>query len=42
MNQQADFHWEKFFEKKNQNGRLNSQYFFSKILWVGPWISRIN
>ena len=38
-----------FFEKKNQNGELkkteifnspNSQYFFSKITWIGPWISR--
>ena len=36
--------------KKNQNGRLkkteffkiaNSQYFFAKILGIGPWVSRI-
>ena len=39
------------FEKKNQNGRLkktmffkiaNSQYFFEKILWIGPWVGRID
>jgi hypothetical protein len=42
-----------FFEmkqKKNQNGKLkknsfsssaNSQYFFMKFLWFGPWVSRI-
>ena len=39
------------FEKKNQNGRLkkttffkiaNSQYFFVKISWIGPWVSRID
>ena len=38
-------------EKKNHNGRLkkrsssssaNSQYFFVKILWIGPWVSRID
>ena len=38
-------------QKKNQNGRLkkteifnspNSQYFFMKISWIGPWFSRIN
>ena len=38
------------FEKKIQNGRLkkrsffkiaNSQYFFVKILWIGPWVSGI-
>ena len=38
-------------EKKIQNGRLkktsfsssaNSQYFFMKILWTGPWVSRID
>ena len=37
--------------KKIQNGRLkkgsfsisaNSQYFFSKISWIGPWVSRID
>jgi hypothetical protein len=37
--------------KKSQNGRLkkteffkiaNSQIFFVKISWIGPWISRIN
>ena len=40
-----------FFEKKIQNGRLkkrsfsssaNSQYFFMKISWIGPWVSRID
>ena len=40
-----------FFEKKNQNGPLkktsffkiaNSQYFFVKISWIGPCISRID
>jgi hypothetical protein len=40
-----------FFEKKNQNSRLKkssfsssaySQYFFAKISWIGPLISRIN
>ena len=39
-----------FFEKKIQNGRLkktaifnspNSQYFFMKISWIGPWVSRV-
>ena len=37
--------------KKIQNGRLkktsfsssaNSQYFFMKFLWIGPWVSRID
>ena len=41
----------KIVEKKNQNGRLkktsfsssaNSQYFFMKISWIGPWVSRID
>ena len=36
-----------FFEKNIQNGLLkkteffnsaNSQYFFLKILWIGPWL----
>ena len=40
-----------FFEKKIQNGRLkktsfscfaNSQYFFMKFSWIGPWVSRID
>ena len=40
-----------FWKKKNQNGRLkkrsffnsvNSQYFFVKISWIGPWASRID
>ena len=40
-----------FLKKKIQNGRLkkrsfsssaNSQYFFVKILWIGPWVIRIN
>jgi hypothetical protein len=40
-----------FLKKKIQNGRLkkrsfsssaNSQYFFVKILWIGPWVSRID
>ena len=39
-----------FLKKKNQNGCLkkrsfsstaNSQYFFVKILWIGPWVIRI-
>ena len=39
-----------FLQKKIQNGRLkkrsffnsvNSQYFFVKISWIGPWVSRI-
>ena len=39
-----------FSKKKIQNGRLkktsfsssaNSQYFFMKISWIGPWISKI-
>ena len=38
-------------QKKIQNGRLkkrsffnsvNSQYFFVKISWIGPWVSRID
>ena len=38
-------------QKKIQNGRLkkrsfsssaNFQYFFVKILWIGPWVSRID
>jgi hypothetical protein len=41
----------KTFFFKFQNGRLkkteffkiaNSQYFFVKILWIGPWVSRID
>jgi hypothetical protein len=41
----------KMKQKKNQNGRLkkrsfsssaNSQYSFMKILWIGPWVSRID
>ena len=41
----------KKIKKKIQNGRLkktmffkiaNSQYFFVKILWIGPWVSRID
>ena len=40
-----------FLKKKIQNGRLkktiffkiaNSQYFFVKISWIGPWVSRID
>ena len=40
-----------FLKKKIQNGRLkktsfssstNSQYFFMKISWIGPWVSRID
>ena len=40
-----------FLKKKIQNGRLkkrsfsisaNSQYFFSKFSWMGPWVSRID
>jgi hypothetical protein len=40
-----------FFEKKILNGRLkkteifnypNSQYFFMKISWISPWVSRID
>jgi hypothetical protein len=40
-----------FLEKKIQNGRLkkslfsisaNSQYFFAKISWIGPLVSRID
>jgi hypothetical protein len=39
------------FKKKFQNGRLkkteffnsvNSQYLFSKISWIGLWVSRID
>ena len=39
-----------FLKKKIQNGRhkkmsifkiANSQYFFVKIYWIGPWVSRI-
>ena len=39
-----------FLKNKIQNGRLkksaffktaNSQYFFVKISWIGPWVSRI-
>ena len=41
----------KKFKKKIQNGRLkkaeffnsaNSQYFFVKISWISPWVSRID
>ena len=41
----------KNLKKKFQNGRLkkrsfsisaNSQYFFSKFSWMGPWVSRID
>jgi hypothetical protein len=41
----------KKIKKKIQNGHLkkrsfsssaNSQYFFVKILWIGPWVSRID
>ena len=37
-----------FLKKKNQNGRrsfssfANSEYFFSKISWIGSWVSRID
>ena len=40
-----------FFEKKNSKWPtkirplsriINSQYFFVKILWIGPWVSRID
>ena len=43
--------WLVFLGKKIQNGRLkkteffkisNSQYFFGKISWIDPWISRID
>ena len=42
---------QKKIQKKFKNGRLkkteffnsaNSQYFFSKISWIGPWVSRID
>ena len=45
----ACFLWDE--AKKNQNGKLkknsfsssaNSQYFFMKFLWFGPWVSRID
>ena len=41
----------KWSKKKIQNGRLkknsfsssaNSQYFFMKFSWIGPWVSRID
>jgi hypothetical protein len=41
----------KNLKKKIQNGRLkktsfssstNSQYFFMKFSWIGPWVSRID
>jgi hypothetical protein len=41
----------KNLKKKNQNGQLkkteifnspNSQYFFMKISWIGPWVSKID
>jgi hypothetical protein len=41
----------KNFKKKFQNGQLkkssffkiaNSQYFFMKISWIGPWSSRMD
>ena len=47
MKQKKNF----FLKKKNQNGRLkkrsfsssaNSQYFFMKISWIGPWVNRID
>ena len=50
----TDFHRDQAKQKlkiKNKNGRLkkteffkiaNSQYFFVKILWIGPWVSRID
>ena len=40
-----------FFEKKNSKwpskkkvifSSANSQYSFVKILWIGPWVSRID
>ena len=43
--------WSKKNQNQNQNGRLkkteffnsaNSQYFFVKISWIGPWVSRID
>ena len=42
--------WPFYMKKKIQNGRLkkslfskiaNSQKFFAKISWIGPWVSRI-
>jgi hypothetical protein len=49
----ADFQGDeaKKFQKKFQNGRFsklpffkiaNSQIFFVKISWIGPWVSRID
>jgi hypothetical protein len=38
-------------KNQNQNGQLkkttflkiaNSQYFFAKISWIGPWVSKMN
>jgi hypothetical protein len=29
-------------KKKSFSSSANSQYFFVKILWIGPWVSRID
>ena len=29
-------------KKTSFSSSANSQYFFMKILWIGPWVSRIN
>ena len=32
----------KKLNKSNFQGFLNSEYFFMKISWIGPWVSRID
>ena len=32
----------KKLNKSHVQGFVNSQYFFMKISWIGPWVSRID
>jgi len=32
----------KKLNKSHFQGFVNSQYFFMKISWIGPWVSRID
>ena len=32
----------KKLNKNHFQGFVNSQYFFMKILWIGPWVSGID
>ena len=38
----TDFHWDIRIKKTENFNPANSQYFFVKILWIGPWVIRID